>query len=494
MKHISQKFIAVLLCGLVLVSSISPAYAAGSSYANPKQSTFWDWLFSTNVDLSHFGGGRFTGPQQGGSFRGLYDDYVSDLPASGYGSDGVLYLNIPWYWSNYSEFDVSSSVSGDITNLVIVPGKTIGSYRFNLRYQIEAPITGTYQIIRGISMDQVSIYYLRSGTPTYLTFSSSNFNNKVDGLYVAGTTLSYISQDSCYPGMGYGATYYARWPTYVICKVVPSNDFWAHGGDVNYSNNTRTGVINGGLGIIGDNGTITDCNNNYVFDETSNTYYNPITDSYNTVTNWTYDYSDRSYHLTLENGDTITVTYGDENITINEGDTIYNVYYIIDGDGTGGGSGDNHKHSYTSSVTREPSCTVPGSRLYTCSECGNSYTESIPAPGHTWEVKDSVTTEYDDEGNLVQEGYTIYKCSVCGEEYKSTDGTSPPSGGSPGGGSISGTSGLFTGIFGLLWDFCAFMIALFNDFVIGGVGAFLGAIVDGVGDFFGILNPINWFD
>ena len=44
-----------------------------------------------------------------------------------------------------------------------------------------------------------------------------------------------------------------------------------------------------------------------------------------------------------------------------------------------------HKHSYTASVTRQPTCSKEGIRTYKCS-CGHSYTESIPATRkHVWE-------------------------------------------------------------------------------------------------------------
>lgn len=44
-----------------------------------------------------------------------------------------------------------------------------------------------------------------------------------------------------------------------------------------------------------------------------------------------------------------------------------------------------HTHSYSSSVTTQPTCGKAGVRTYTCA-CGNSYTESIPATGnHKWE-------------------------------------------------------------------------------------------------------------
>ena len=54
-----------------------------------------------------------------------------------------------------------------------------------------------------------------------------------------------------------------------------------------------------------------------------------------------------------------------------------------------------HKHSYTSSITKAPTCSATGIRTYTCS-CGASYTETISATGnHT---------------------YSGGVCTVCGEK------------------------------------------------------------------------------
>lgn len=74
-----------------------------------------------------------------------------------------------------------------------------------------------------------------------------------------------------------------------------------------------------------------------VIDPTGKTIYNPVTNTTTNITNWTYDYSDRSYTCTTENNTTTTITYGDEFITINEGDVnntyiTYNIYYYIRGD------------------------------------------------------------------------------------------------------------------------------------------------------------------
>lgn len=71
---------------------------------------------------------------------------------------------------------------------------------------------------------------------------------------------------------------------------------------------------------------------------------------------------------------------------------------------------DSHEHSYTSSVTRQPTCTQNGIRTYTCS-CGDSYTETIPVVGHTYSAQVTQPT-------CTAQGYTTHTCMVCGHTYK----------------------------------------------------------------------------
>ena len=42
-----------------------------------------------------------------------------------------------------------------------------------------------------------------------------------------------------------------------------------------------------------------------------------------------------------------------------------------------------HAHSYTATVTKQPTCTAEGVKTFRCS-CGDSYTETIPAAGHVF--------------------------------------------------------------------------------------------------------------
>lgn len=196
-----------------------------------------------------------------------------------------------------------------------------------------------------------------------------------------------------------------------------------------YSIDSRPASIAGDYGIMGDNNQLTKIDSQTIVNEADNSVYNPVTDTTYNVTSWEYNYWDRSYDLTLEGGDFMKVTYDDEYVRINEGDTVYNVYYVVEAPAQSNPSTQpGHVHSYSSEVTREPTCTTKGIKTYTCTECSGSYTESIPAPGHDWVKDREVLTEYDENGELVTQGYTIYKCTRCNEEYRSEDGTAPPTG------------------------------------------------------------------
>lgn len=289
----------------------------------------------------------------------------------------------------------------------------------------------------------------------------------------------------------FSAQFYA--PVY---KVTPFNPSGV--GDT-YNINTRpTSITGGNYGIVGDNNQITKVeDNSSIVNETNNTYYNPATGQTAPITNWSYDYSDRSYKLTLDGGKTSNVTYGDENITIVEttvnesGDTItnnYTIYYLIDGGGSENPPAP-CEHTWTETSSTPATCIMPGSKLLTCSKCQQTRKEAIPALGHDWQVKQTVATEYDESGQLVQEGYIIYECSRCHEQYKAASGTSPPV--NPSDPDASGGN-VFSGIFGLLLDFLSFFWKTFKDFTKSGVKAFLQALQDGTSDIFGLLNPFDW--
>ena len=69
----------------------------------------------------------------------------------------------------------------------------------------------------------------------------------------------------------------------------------------------------------------------------------------------------------------------------------------------------NHTHSYDEGeVTTAPGCETKGEKTFTC-ECGDTYTEEIPATGHDY---DAVVTD----PTCTAAGYTTYTCA-CGDTY-----------------------------------------------------------------------------
>ena len=65
-------------------------------------------------------------------------------------------------------------------------------------------------------------------------------------------------------------------------------------------------------------------------------------------------------------------------------------------------------HSYEATVLSEATCTESGLIAYACSGCGSSYTEPVPAKGHTCTQEVVAPT-------CVLQGYTRHTCTVCGD-------------------------------------------------------------------------------
>lgn len=68
-----------------------------------------------------------------------------------------------------------------------------------------------------------------------------------------------------------------------------------------------------------------------------------------------------------------------------------------------------HTHSYSSSITKQPTCTQQGVKTFRCS-CGASYTEAVSAKGHQYVNKTVAPT-------LTEKGYTSHTCSACKNSY-----------------------------------------------------------------------------
>ena len=109
-----------------------------------------------------------------------------------------------------------------------------------------------------------------------------------------------------------------------------------------------------------------------------------------------------------------------------------------------------HIHSYEEKITKKATCTEDGLKTFTCSECGDYYTEIIKAGGHrysewkvtekpscqkegteqriceecgTVEKRTSGKTEHDYKDKVIEPtctsfGYTEHVCTMCGDSYK----------------------------------------------------------------------------
>ncbi len=371
-----------------------------------------------------------------------YNTYVEELPATGYNSTGkliwhpsisdispsdsscvfkelrsnfLIYLSdVPFSSSTASaSIDSDGSIQFSVTVDMSETGDVSGVCLFFCDLYLNAPFSGSYRCLASPAFT-----YSCTGTSDTQTGSSdyseaeASFDLSIgESITVSAPKSAYLSLISCS-----GRCYFPYF------EVVPDTALPTD----TYNINTRPTSITGNYGIIGDNGQITKVEGNTIVNETDNSVYNPVTNTTSSITDWQYDYSTRTYTVTLDNGTTETITYGDENVTIVEGDTVYNVYYLADDSGANPEVPGACTHDYTGSVTTAATCEAPGLMTYTCGKCGNTYTAKIPAAGHTWTVKQTVVTEYDEQGSVTQQGYTIYKCSVCGTEYKSTDGTGPP--------------------------------------------------------------------
>lgn len=235
---------------------------------------------------------------------------------------------------------------------------------------------------------------------------------------------------------------------------------------------SRPGSVSGNFGTMNDDSTLNNIGNQVIVNEANNTFYNPATGQQEPMDSWTYDYATRSYNIVTGDGNTVTVTYGNENLTINNGDVTYNIYYMNDNSASQGQC----THKYTVSTLKSPTCKAAGLDQYTCDMCGHAYTTSSSATGHTWKILRDVNTSYDETGTLIQEGYTIYECEICGEQYKSTDGSAPPTvnnGSSSGSGSGSGDS---SG--GGIFDKLGQLLGTLGGGLIDGIGKFVGFILD----------------
>ena len=73
-----------------------------------------------------------------------------------------------------------------------------------------------------------------------------------------------------------------------------------------------------------------------------------------------------------------------------------------------------HVHSYQEVSRTAPTCTEDGVTTYRCETCGDTYTETTPATGHSYTAAVTAPT-------CTEKGYTTYTCTVCGDHYTTNE-------------------------------------------------------------------------
>lgn len=476
--HLSKRIISVLCVITIVISVISPAFAYSATDGfNPV--SFWEYVYRG------FGGGNRDGGFGGGGFGGSdpdswttsddmkndYNDFVSTLPATGYDSAGKLLWQPKWsdavdnqlgfsvYYYRVDEstyfiksgvgdvfcgkspqYDYTASFSG--SDLFITRSAPKSSSSFSLIFQCRpdmvfaVPIAGSYKMLKSPAI-----------VASCETALNSNFYTQ--------TNYDWFAQSS--QTLGAGGYYYNTYPykfwnatqtdkvqqidvsscranirvTTPVFEVTPlaSNTTTINN---TYNINTR---VNNFQGNYYNNVTNNYYNNTTIINETTNNYYDMTTNNYYTMSNWSYDYQSRTYFVTLEDGTTITVQFGDDCLTITNNNVENSYQYVINNNNTPSPNPETPaacKHNWTETIDVAPTCLEGGHANFTCSLCGETYEQILSAKGHNWTVKEHVNTVYGENGVIVTQGHTLYECSACGEQWYTETATPPPdvSGGS----------------------------------------------------------------
>ena len=490
--YLPKRIISVI-CAITIASScISPVFADGFGGGSRtyKPTTFWDivynLLFGDSSSGTGFsggsrggwsGGGGFSGGGRGGGFGGGgfggsgsssgsgsgsgesgggssgggsetpstptwtspddmkldYNQYVNQLPATGYTSSGRLIWQpnwklestvlkvwcpgnktLPWdlletYPNGVHQDFYETYIDGSLI-IYNLPYQTRSTFYFGLASAyLRAPVTGYYKML---STDKAVISSIAdddtvSNSIVSWSISERNFSEGT-GIYLSDFQLSFT-------GHGGRATIVAP-----VFEIVPASQSLITN---NYYISNRVDNL---TGIYVDN------SDNYytdvtIVDEINNKYYDMTTNTYYDIKSWSYDYSSRTYFLTLDNDVELTVQFGDTNVTITNNNVSNTYNYVVEADDdTEPDTPTGCKHDWQETIDTAPTCLEGGHASYTCSLCGETYEQNLAAKGHDWKVIEHVNMVYNSDGTVATQGHTLYQCSVCGEQWYTDTGAPPP--------------------------------------------------------------------
>lgn len=320
MEKLVNRILALFCCVVTLFSLVVPASASVSDWVDYYAGTFWEYINSLGTQSSWTIAGWWQSVVGSDDPDTAYSSYVTGLDST-LGTYTVTNNGLRLYFSALSAYKLVLNVAGvnfDASRTVGTSANA-GYVTFNNVY---APFDCTFQVgyqlsVLNCNMDQ-TYASLWSGTVAKSYALHPGLDGSVS-LYFYSITPNTLQQVS----------------GFVYVDVVPVTGTVSDNTTADVSSDTRAGSLAGDLYYLGDDGQQIVAKNVTIVDESADTYYNPTTGDITDITNWNYDYSDRSYNVTTTSGDTYTITYGDEYMTVNEGDTVYTYYYAIPSDDSG---------------------------------------------------------------------------------------------------------------------------------------------------------------
>lgn len=379
------------------------------------------------------------------SLSDAYTDYVSTLPASGYDSAGTLLWQPRWSdaVAGTGHFGTSASSSFDITTGLsrkysdFARCSASGScLEFSFSYQssksyycdityvaFECPISGYYSQLDTVhwSCSIIQAPNLNLGETEDSTYTKSvnwPVRSSNTGSHSAGARVTLYCPESVGHRIALkGGVVDVYTPVF---SIVPADQPVITN---NYYINTRVNNFNGDYY---DSVTNNYYNNTTIVNETTNNYYDMTTNTTYVMQKWSYDYQSRTYFITLEDGTTVTVQFGDDCMTITNNNVTNSYQYVIKNTPSTPDTPTTCKHDWQETIDTAPTCLEGGHASYTCSKCGETYEQILAAKGHDWKVIEHVNMVYNSDGTVATQGHTLYQCSVCGEQWYTDTGAPPP--------------------------------------------------------------------
>lgn len=374
-----------------------------------------------------------TTSEDGTTTPGAYQEYVSTLPINGYSSTGEFY----WYpttddfysaifsfpYSLLSSWGSSVSVGPPVSFPVTHDSfdfiiRDCGTY-FSVSSSLESSVFTKVGCSNLSLIAPLSATYYRSATTAVSAYSyassatsrsfSLDFSEGMSHVSEGSLLSSAVSEPTrvTYPIGSFSADFYL--PVYRVVLDTPLEDV-----STVYNSTTRMGNIGGTYCKVNNDNSVTEYTTQYIVNEGDNTYTNPATGITQPILDWTYNYDDRTYNLTFVNGDKAVVTYGNENVTVQEisgeDGTTEDYTWHYGGSSRGGGAG-RPSPSPSPSPSGNPGVVVPssGSRVFQHYSAqitqaygheGHGGTDCIPSSG----VADTVIAHSDGEVVWVQTG------------------------------------------------------------------------------------------